>query len=190
LTAVLATSNPEKVAELVPLLAAHGIAATWTPLPSPEEDGATYEANAVIKARAAALALGVVALGDDAGLEVESLGGAPGLWTRRWADELGGWAPARAALAKLAGGRARFHCGLALAWPDGRVVSALGSTEGHLVPATVDGVGLEPCFVADGTTAPLPALSAADRERVHYRARALRALLAACAATDRGVHVL
>lgn len=183
MTVLLATGNPEKVGELTQLLAAVGITATWRDdLPSPEEDGDTYAANALIKARAAA-ATGVVAIADDSGLEVDALSGAPGLWTRRWADEQGGWPQARAALAQYAGSRARFHSALALVYPDGREFTGHGTTDGRIVPATVDGVGLEPCFLADGTSVPLPALPEDERRRVHYRARALDALLQGYTAT-------
>lgn len=173
---VLATGNAEKVAELRSLLAPLGVALQWRRLPSPVEDGHTYEENAAIKARAAAAATGVPALGDDAGLEVDALGGAPGLDTRPWADALGGWSAARAALAAHAGSAARFRCALALAWPDGTVRTALGTTEGEIVAAAGPGVGLEPCFVARGTDRPLSAVDPETRARVHYRVAALRAL--------------
>lgn len=174
---VLATGNAQKVHELMALLAEHGITGSWPELTSPIEDGATYEDNAIIKARAAAEAIGTPALGDDAGLEVDALGGAPGLFTRRWADDLGGWTAARAVLGAHAGSRARFHAALAMAWPDGRVLTARGTTEGRIVPATVEGFGLEPCFQADGTNVPLPVLPDEIRATVHYRVRAMRALM-------------
>jgi XTP/dITP diphosphohydrolase len=174
---VLATGNAEKVSELRALLRGVGVEADWVDLPSPEEDGSTYEENAAIKARAAVAATGRAALGDDAGLEVDALGGAPGLETRRWAESLGGWPAARERLRDVIGSRARFRCALAIATPDGRVVTALGTTEGVIVPSTGEGVGLEPCFRADGTAVPLPSLTPEERGRVHYRAKALAQLV-------------
>lgn len=174
---VLATGNADKVIELRALLARHGIDGfTWEGLPEVVEDADTYEGNAASKAASAAAATGLPALGDDAGLEVHAWGGAPGLETRRWAERVGGWQAARERLAAEAGGRATFRCALAVAWPAGIVVAALGSVDGALVPPTGEGHGLEPCFVADGTDAPLPQLSTADRDRVHHRVRALAAL--------------
>lgn len=174
---VLATGNPGKIADLGRLLSGYGITTEWRDLPSPEEDAATYEGNAALKAVAAARATGLPCLGDDVGLEVEALGGAPGLMLRPWAEALGGWEEARRFLETIAGSPAIYRCGLALAWPDGTVRTALGSLAGTLVPPTVDGPGVEPCFLADGTDLPLPALPQDERDRIHHRATALRTLL-------------
>ncbi|MEQ1501347.1 MAG: non-canonical purine NTP pyrophosphatase [Myxococcota bacterium] len=176
---VVATGNPGKVAELAALLTGVGVIVDWRPsLPSPPEDTTSYAGNAVIKALAAARATGEPAIGDDSGVEVEALGGAPGLDTRPWAEALGGWNAARAALAQVAGSRATFRCALAVGWPDGTVRTADGAARGVIVPATGDGVGLEPCFVVDGTDRPLAALAPEVRDRVHHRSVAFRALLA------------
>lgn len=186
MTVLLATGNRDKVAELTALLATHQIAAVWRDdLPSPEEGGVDYAANALIKARAAAAATGLPALADDSGLEVETFvsstgaRGGPGLLTRRWADELGGWEHARAALGAYAGSRASFVSALAWVWPDGRWAVGEGRTSGSIVVATVPGFGLEPSFQADGTDVPLPALPEETRAQVHYRVRAWEALAAA-----------
>lgn len=174
---VLATGNPGKIAELGRLLEKHGITSEHRDLPSPEEDAPTYEGNAALKAVAAARLTGLPSLGDDVGLEVEALGGAPGLVLRPWAEALGGWEEARQFLGSLAGSRATYRCGLALAEPDGTVRTALGSVTGTIVPPTVDGFGVEPCFQADGTDVSLAALPPDERDRVHHRALALKALL-------------
>jgi XTP/dITP diphosphohydrolase len=174
---VLATGNAGKIAELGRLLGARGITTEARDLPSPEEDAATCDGNAAIKALAAARATGLPCLGDDVGLEVDALGGAPGVMLRPWVESLGGWAEACAFLATLEGSPATYRCGLALAWPDGTVRTALGSVTGTIVAPIGEGPGTEPCFRADGTDAPLPALSAAERDRVHHRAVALRLLL-------------
>lgn len=174
---VLATGNTGKIADLGRLLTERGITSEWQDLPSPDEDAPTCEGNAAIKAVAAARATGLPCLGDDVGLEVDALGGAPGVMLRPWAEALGGWGEARAFLETLACSPATFRCGLALAWPDGRVQTALGSVAGVLVPPTGDGPGVEPCFRAEGTEGSLSALPAAERDRIHHRAVALRLLL-------------
>ena len=111
------------------------------------------------------------------GLEVDALGGAPGLMLRPWAEALGGWGAAREFLASLAGSPATYRCGLALAWPDGTVHTSLGTVIGTIVPATVEGSGVEPCFQADGTDQALAALPETEADRIHHRATALRTLL-------------
>lgn len=173
---LLATNNPDKVAEWRQRTA---LAFDWEPLPDVEETADSYVGNAMLKAQAAAKLTGRIALGDDAGIEIDAYDGAPGLFTRRWAMQLGGWEEARAVLGReVSGSRARFHCGLALAWPDGTVFCSLGTTTGTIIAATVDGHGLEPCFRADETTVPLPSLSDADWAEIHYRSRAWHALIA------------
>ncbi len=97
---VLATGNPGKVEEWRALLP--DVDLVVPDLPSPEEDEATYAGIAALEARAAAAATGLAALGDDVGLEVDALDGAPGLETRRWAEARGGWAPAGAELVAAA----------------------------------------------------------------------------------------
>jgi XTP/dITP diphosphohydrolase len=167
---VLATGNAEKRAEWARRLP--GIELVPFDGPSPAEDADDYVGNAVFKARAAATAL--PALGDDVGLEVDALGGRPGLETRRWADSLGGWDAARTELARVAGSGATYACGLALAWPDGRVETALGRVRGTIVAARGDGPGLEPCFVPDGETRTLAELG--ESSPLHHRSLALRSL--------------
>src|SRR5439155_10494657 len=125
---VLATANPGKAAELGSLVAEWGDVevlslASFPGVRCPEERDTSYEENAVAKAAAVAKATGSPALGDDSGLEVEALGGDPGIRSARWAgndvervrkllEALSDAAPAAR--------RARFRCVVALAWPDGR----------------------------------------------------------------------
>ncbi len=174
---VIATGNPGKHAEWVQLLAPYGVEVRSRPLPSPEEDAASYAGNAEIKALAAASSLVCPALGDDVGLEVRAMNGGPGLETRRWAEAQGGWARARQALAETAAGsRATFLCALALAWPDGHVVRTTAAVSGHVVAPVGEGPGFEPCFVPEGAPAALPALDGELRSRFHHRHVALRQL--------------
>lgn len=166
----LATGNADKRAEWARRLP--GIELVEVDLPSPVEDAADYVGNALIKARAAAAATGLPALGDDVGLEVDALGGRPGLETRRWAEALGGWVAARSALP--VGSGATYACGLALAWPDGTVQTALGTVRGLIVPARGEGPGFEPCFVPEGDARTLAELGPSDPS--HHRSRALTGL--------------
>ena len=175
---LLATGNPGKRAEWRALLGELRVEVVVRDLPSPEEDGATYLDNAVLKGRAATARLGLVALGDDGGFEVDDWEGRPGPFTRRWAMEQGGWDAAREVLAAAAGSGATMVCAAALTWPDGRWVGVTGRVRGRVVPATVDGPGLEPCFLPDGADAPMPALPPEAWKRSHQRPRALRLLMA------------
>jgi XTP/dITP diphosphohydrolase len=188
---LIASGNPGKVAEFRGLLRAAGVDCR-TPSDiglelEVAETGETLLENAVIKARAFAAASGLPSLADDSGLEVDALGGAPGVRSARWVP---GSDDARVkalleALAGLAPERrgARFRAVLALAWPDGRLLTAEGRVQGRIgqrVQGT-GGFGYDPVFlVEDGgldgrwTMAELdPALKAA----LSHRARALRALL-------------
>src|SRR5947208_6000245 len=120
---VVASHNPGKVEEIEALLAPYGIAtigAAALGLPEPEETGATFEDNAVLKAREAAAASGLLALADDSGLVVPALDGAPGIYSARWAGPDKDFRPAMERVQRELGGkdrRAYFVAVLALAWP-------------------------------------------------------------------------
>lgn len=188
---LIASSNPGKVAEFRGLLRAAG----WdirTPAEiglvlAVAETGETFSENAVIKARAFAAASGLPSLADDSGLEVDALGGAPGVRSARWVpgndgDRVAALLTALAGLSPEQRG-ARFRAVLALAWPDGRLLTAEGQVAGRVSRSArgTGGFGYDPVFlVEDGgldgrrTMAELdPALKAA----ISHRARALRALL-------------
>ena len=176
---VLATGNPGKAAEWRALLAPLGVEIIDPgDLPSPEEDALTSAGNALLKARAAASATGLPALADDVGVEVAALSGAPGLHTRRWAEDLGGWEAARRRLLDDApGSEATYHCGVALAWPDGRCVAATAAMVGRIGPVGSEGPALEPVFWPDGAPRPTSELQGEERWRWHHRSRALDMLL-------------
>jgi XTP/dITP diphosphohydrolase len=168
---VLATTNPDKAAEWRAIAPEVGWVAR-PGLPEPDETGGTCAENALIKARAAAAATGMVALGDDVGLFVDPWGGRPGVDLKPWALALGGWRAARAALAGVAGARATYVCAVALAWPDGRARVVEGVVSGRVGPADGEGPGVEPCFTPDGYDASLSRLPPADRAAAHHRHRA------------------
>jgi XTP/dITP diphosphohydrolase len=155
---VLASHNAGKLREIAALMQPHGVetlSAAALGLAEPEETGATFEANAALKARAAAAASGLPALADDSGLVVPALGGAPGIYSARWA---GAGKDFRIAMekveARLLGKddrRAFFVAALSLAWPDGHVETFRGEVHGSLVwpPRGDKGFGYDPMFLAE-----------------------------------------
>ena len=183
---VLATRNAGKAREVASILAALDVRidplAADVMLP---EEGDSYEANAVAKALAAARATGCVALGDDSGLEVAALGGAPGPLSARYGgaglDDAARTAVLLAALAAVPDAErgARFVCVAAVATPQGDVATARGVCEGRLLraPRGNGGFGYDPIFaVGESTMAELPA---AEKDALSHRGRAFRALLPA-----------
>ncbi|MEO0602497.1 MAG: non-canonical purine NTP pyrophosphatase [Myxococcota bacterium] len=175
---VLATGNAEKREEWTVLLADSPYALVRYDGPSPEEDATDYEGNAAIKAVAAMRATGLPALGDDTGIEIDALNGGPGLFSKQYAEERGGWPAARRDVARTAlGSRALFVTGLAWAEPDGTVITVRGESTGRIVAPVDPGVGLEPTFAPDGFERSISGLTGEDRARVHYRVRAWEALL-------------
>ena len=159
---VVATHNAGKLREIEELLQPFGVvpvSAAALGLAEPEETGATFRDNAILKARAASRASGLVALADDSGLCVEALDGAPGVYSARWA---GAARDFRAAMDRLerelkarlapAPWRAAFISVLALAWPDGGEETFEGRVDGVLVfpPRGTAGFGYDPIFRPDG----------------------------------------
>ena len=162
---LLGTRNAGKVAELRAILNGldlelQAVDELVDPPPDPPEDAPTYTENAIFKARSYARATGIPTIADDSGLEVDALGGAPGVHSRRYFGE--DVAPAdrnRMLLALLDGvteRTARFVAVIALAQPDGRVETFDGEVRGEIAtaPRGEDGFGYDPVFViaADGRT--------------------------------------
>lgn len=183
---VLATHNPGKVVELAELLAPHGlevISAGDLGLPEPEETGDTFIANAELKAIAAAAASGLPALADDSGLCVDALGGAPGIYSARWAGEAKDFAIAMARVNDAMGAdgpkSAHFVCALSLAWPDGHTETVEGRCDGRLVwpPRGEKGFGYDPTFIMDGKSRTFGEISREEKEADNHRARAFARLL-------------
>jgi len=185
----IATHNPGKLVEIAELLRPYGvetIGAAALGLPEPEETGATFEANARLKAVAAASVSGLPALADDSGLAVAALGGAPGLYSARWAGPKKDFAAAiRRVERELAGNpdrRASFVAALALAWPDGHVETFRGEVHGTLVfpPRGTHGFGYDPIFVPEGGRQTFGEMAPAAKHAISHRARAFAKLVAAC----------
>jgi XTP/dITP diphosphohydrolase len=194
LTIVLATSNHGKLVELRALLGdlpvqLRSAREVLGEQPSIVEDGATFEANALLKARAIARATRTLALADDSGLEVDALGGRPGVRSARFAHERATDAENNAALLRELsnveeGERgARFRCVLALVdpWQESDVHLADGSCEGSIAraPRGSGGFGYDPLFLVSGQDGKAMAeLSEAEKNQVSHRGRAVQALRA------------
>jgi len=186
---VLATHNKGKLAEIVDLLRPFGVevvSAAALGLPEPEETGTSFEANARLKAEAAALASGFPALADDSGLVVPELGGEPGIYSARWAGPRRDFAVAMAEVERRLAGksdrRAYFVAVLALAWPDGHVEIFRGEVRGILVwpPRGEKGFGYDPMFLADGESLTFGEMEPERKHRMSHRARAFAKMVAAC----------
>ncbi len=185
---VVASHNEGKVREIGELLGPLGlqpISAASLDLPEPEETGVTFAENALIKARAAAEASGLPALADDSGLEVFSLGGAPGVYSARWAGPKRDFDMAMALvereLAEQTNRGARFVCALALVRPDAPDIVCEGEVRGEIVwpPRGKNGFGYDPIFVPAGDGRTFGEMPAAEKHAVSHRARAFAKLIAA-----------
>ena len=192
---VVASHNPGKVREIGDLLRPYEfeiVSAGALGLPEPEETGATFPANAELKARAAARAAGLPALADDSGLVVPALGGAPGIYSARWAGpgKDFGLAMQRVerALDGIADRRAHFICALALAWPDGHVESVEGRVDGRLVwpPRGSRGFGYDPMFLPEGGALTFGEMKPEAKHRISHRARAFAQITARCLGQKNG----
>ena len=187
---VLATANPDKAREISEILAAAG---PIDLLPRPpevddvEETGDTLVENARLKARALSAATGRAAVADDTGLEVDALGGAPGVYSARYAGPDATYADNVArllqALAELpdTGGtrRARFKTVALVAYPDGSELWSEGVVEGSIAPTArgEGGFGYDPVFVpAEGDGRTFSEMTAAEKHELSHRGRAFRAL--------------
>ena len=184
-TIVLATTNAGKVREFGQLFAASGLALRVIGLrevgvEAPPETGTTFAENALLKARHAATASGHLAFADDSGLEVDGLGGAPGVRSARYAGEGAGDEANRqrliAALAGVPEGArgGRFRCAIAIARPDGTAEVAEGSCEGVAIttPRGDNGFGYDPLFFLPERGRTMAELAPAEKNAISHRARA------------------
>ena len=194
---VIATHNAGKLKEISALLEPYGvncISAGSLGLPEPAETGTTFSENALLKARAAAEASGLVALADDSGLAVDALGGRPGVYTADWAERQ--WFEGDAgrdwymAMGKVEGmlqelgpetdRSATFHCVLAIAWPDGEQAIYEGSCPGSLTwpPRGKLGFGYDPVFVPKGNEQTFAEIDPEQKHAISHRADAFKKLVA------------
>ena len=183
---VVATHNPGKARELAQILENRFelVTAGDLGLPEPEETEQTFVGNALLKARAAADASGLIALADDSGLSVAAIEGQPGVYSARWAgpgkdfgvamqkveqrveesgsDDLSAW----------------FTCALAVAWPNGPAVVVEGRIDGTLTfpPRGEKGFGYDPIFIPAGFSETFGEMEPDSKDRMSHRARAFEKL--------------
>ncbi|MDG2262961.1 MAG: RdgB/HAM1 family non-canonical purine NTP pyrophosphatase [Actinomycetota bacterium] len=180
---VLATANPDKVVEISALLPGVDLVSRPSDIPEVVEDGDTLEANALLKARAICAATGSPAVADDTGLEVMALGGAPGVWSARFAGENATYGDNVAKLiADLEGESdrtARFRTVAAIVTPDGEEIVVDGVTWGTIAiePVGSGGFGYDPVFIPDdGDGRVYAQMTLDEKNALSQRGRAFRAL--------------
>ena len=202
---MIATHNPGKLTEMRDLLAPYGIDAVSAGelgLDEPEETGKTFEANARIKAEAAAKAAKLPAFADDSGLVVEALAGQPGIYSARWAGPAKDFNSAMTRIERLLQERsakepaqrsAHFVSALCVAWPDGHCEEVVARADGTLVwpPRGTAGFGYDPVFQPDGHTRTFGEMTAVEKHGLpprgmglSHRARAFVKLAERCLVRD------
>ena len=184
---VLASHNKKKMAEMAAILSGLDIEVVPLPenAPEPEENGATFEENAAIKAKSAADFTGLPAIADDSGLCVDALGGAPGVYSARYCGHHGDdEANNRKLLAEMqavpAGQRAaRFVSAVCFMLPDGRALTVEGVCPGSVAfaPAGENGFGYDPIFIVENLNKTMASLSEDEKNRISHRGRALMDML-------------
>lgn len=190
---LLATRNDAKLAELRRMVTAEGVEVVGLgdvpEFPEAPEVGATFEENALAKARDAARATGLVAVADDSGLAVDALNGMPGILSARWSGRTGDRLERDARnlallldqMADVPEERrgAAFVCAAAAAHPDGREVVVVERWPGTLIrlPRGTNGFGYDPAFVPEGESRTSAEMAPEEKDAVSHRARALRALI-------------
>ncbi|MET9498227.1 RdgB/HAM1 family non-canonical purine NTP pyrophosphatase [Streptomyces sp. NPDC006552] len=189
---ILATRNNGKIVELRAILADAGLphelvgADAYPDIPDVRETGVTFAENALLKAHALARATGLPAVADDSGLCVDVLGGAPGIFSARWAGKHGDdQANLDLLLAQLGDidedrhRTAHFACAAALALPDGTERVVEGQLRGVLrhAPAGTGGFGYDPILQVEGSTRTCAELTPAEKNAISHRGKAFRALV-------------
>ena len=191
-TLLVATHNAGKLEEIADLVSDFGIEAVGAAsfgLPEPEETGTTFVENARIKAHAAAQATRLPALSDDSGIEIDGLGGEPGVYTADWAETPNGrdfvMAMTRSHNELIERGAkkpwtARFCCTFVLAWPDGHDEVFAGKAEGEITwPMRGDlGHGYDPIFLPEGYHQTFGEMDRWEKNRISHRADAFKKLKA------------
>jgi XTP/dITP diphosphohydrolase len=190
---LLATRNRGKLRELEYLLQEAGLGgfvletlADHPEVGEVEETGQTFEENAHLKAVVVAQATGLWTLAEDSGLEVEALGGAPGIYSARYAgthgDDVANNARLLRELAEASDRAARYVCVAALASPEGEIAASVqGTCSGTIArePRGSRGFGYDPCFLPEGEQRTMAELSPAEKASISHRGKALRALMPA-----------
>lgn len=191
---LVATHNKGKLVEIADLLTPYGITVSSNAdhgLPEPDETETTFVGNARIKAHAASKATGLPALADDSGIEIDGLGGAPGVYTADWAETPDGrdfqmamsrsWNELEAVNAPYPRS-ARFCSTLVLAWPDGHDEVFAGVMSGQIVwPMRGDqGHGYDPIFQPDGYDVTFGEMDRWEKNKISHRADAFAKLVAGC----------
>lgn len=185
---LIATRNKHKLVEIrqiidIPAIELESLL-DFPGIPEVVEDGLTFEDNAVKKAVSGAKHSGLWTMADDSGLEVNALGGAPGVWSARYAGEPVSYeANNRKLLAELAGKTdrtARFRCSIALSSPTGRCEVVNGYCHGHIIHESrgQGGFGYDPLFVPDGHDQTFAEMSHEQKNVISHRANALKAATA------------
>lgn len=188
---LIASHNPGKIREIAELLQPLGIgvrSAAELGLAEPEETGATFAENAALKAHIAAKAANLPALADDSGMGIPALGGAPGIYSARWAGPDKDFKVAFTRIerelqalgldARAQAIPAYFICTLCLAWPDGIEASFEGRVDGTLTfpPRGAHGFGYDPVFIPQGYAVTFAEMPATEKHAISHRARAFAQL--------------
>jgi XTP/dITP diphosphohydrolase len=183
---VLATRNTHKVAEIRNILASYDIELIGLPdaAPDVDETGATFSENALLKARSAATATGLIAIADDSGIAVDALNGMPGVlsvyWAGRARDDAANLRLVLEQIEDVPDDRrgAAFVCAAAAATPDGRELVVEGRLEGTLLRAArgAGGFGYDPIFVPTGETRTTAEMTPEEKDAISHRGRAFRSL--------------
>lgn len=186
---VMASRNQHKIKEMEAITKKFGmpvISRDEAGIPPVEivEDGETFEENSFKKASEIGKLCGRITLADDSGLEVDYLGGAPGVYSARFAGEDGNDAKNNEKLLKLLDGlkkedrKAKFVSVITMVFPDGEVLTARGECPGRIItaPAGENGFGYDPLFVPDGYDKTFAQLTAEEKNRISHRAKALEKL--------------
>ncbi|MET0181523.1 MAG: RdgB/HAM1 family non-canonical purine NTP pyrophosphatase [Caulobacterales bacterium] len=187
---VVASHNKGKAREIAELLAPYRldvISAADLNLPEPEETEDSFKGNAILKAEAALKECGLACLADDSGLSVNAIGGAPGIYSARWAGPEKDFASAMQRVERELAGKAdrsaEFVCALALARPGERTEVFEGRVQGQIVwpPRGNKGFGYDPIFVPDGEARTFGEMSGEEKLPLTHRAKAFALLTAALA---------
>ncbi|MGN7438772.1 MAG: RdgB/HAM1 family non-canonical purine NTP pyrophosphatase [Alcanivorax sp.] len=190
---LIATHNKGKAREIAELLQPYVskfCTAGDLNLPEPEETGDTFQANAILKAKAAALASGKVCLADDSGLAVNALNGDPGIFSARWGGPEKDFNLAMHKVHEALGDNpdrsAYFVCVLAMAWPDGHTETFEGRVNGAIIwPMRGEkGFGYDPVFQADGYDVTFAEMNPVDKHAISHRANAFELLVQNCLSRD------